>query len=78
MPQITIDVDDMVADNLNRVAKILECSVPEYAASLVSERLMRNPNVKKRPRKELCGILKGKVWMSDDFNAPLELVESKR
>jgi len=26
----------------------------------------------KRPRSELCGILKGKVWMADDFDAPLE------
>ena len=26
----------------------------------------------KRPRSELKGYLKGKVWMADDFNAPLE------
>jgi len=26
----------------------------------------------KRPRSELCGWLKGKVWMADDFDAPLE------
>ena len=26
----------------------------------------------RRPRSELIGLLKGKVWMSDDFNAPLE------
>jgi predicted DNA-binding antitoxin AbrB/MazE fold protein len=26
----------------------------------------------KRPRSELKGILKGKVWMSEDFNEPLE------
>jgi len=27
---------------------------------------------KKIPRSELRGILKGKVWMADDFDAPLE------
>ena len=27
---------------------------------------------KKRPVSELRGLLKGKVWMSDDFNEPLE------
>ena len=27
---------------------------------------------KKRPLSELRGLLKGKVWMSDDFNEPLE------
>jgi len=26
----------------------------------------------KRPRSESCGWLKGKVWMADDFDAPLE------
>ena len=27
---------------------------------------------KKRPRSEIIGCLKGKVWMSDDFNDPIE------
>lgn len=27
---------------------------------------------------ELCGKGKGKVWMSDDFDEPLELVESRK
>ncbi len=72
MTQITIDVDDMVADNLNKVAGLMNCAVSEYAASLVSSRLLMNLNVKKRPVSELCGILKGKVWMSDDFDEPLE------
>jgi len=26
----------------------------------------------KKPRSELRGILKGEVWMADDFDAPLE------
>jgi len=28
--------------------------------------------IKKRPRSEIIGCLKGKVWMADDFNAPIE------
>jgi len=32
-------------------------------------------NVKKRPRSEVFGILEDKVWMSDDFNDPLEEFE---
>ena len=28
--------------------------------------------IKKRPISELKGFLKGKVWMSNDFNEPLE------
>jgi len=30
------------------------------------------PVQKKIPRSELCGCLKGKVWMADDFDVPLE------
>ena len=26
----------------------------------------------KRPRSEIIGLLKDKVWMSDDFNAPID------
>jgi len=26
----------------------------------------------KQPRSEIIGCLKGKVWMADDFNAPIE------
>ena len=28
--------------------------------------------IKKHPLSELRGFLKGKVWMADDFNAPLD------
>lgn len=28
--------------------------------------------IKKRPRTEIIGCLKGKVWMADDFNDPIE------
>ena len=27
---------------------------------------------KKRPRSEIIGALKGKIWMADDFNAPID------
>ena len=28
--------------------------------------------IKKRPRSEIIGLFKGKIWMSDDFNEPIE------
>jgi len=45
-------------------------TIPENAKVIVT--VLPEENLKKRPRSELCGILKGKVWMADDFNAPLE------
>ena len=29
----------------------------------------------KRPRSEIIGCLKGKIWMADDFNAPIEALK---
>jgi macrodomain Ter protein organizer (MatP/YcbG family) len=68
MTRITIDVEDTLANRLSEVAAQKNCTVSEYAASLVSE----HTPVKKLPRAMLRGCLKGQVWMSDDFDAPLE------
>ena len=38
----------------------------------VMEDAVNNEKFGKRPFSELRGLLKGKVWMSDDFNEPLE------
>jgi len=32
---------------------------------------------KKIPRSELCGIFKDKIWMADDFDAPLEEIQEQ-
>ena len=29
----------------------------------------------KKPMKDFRGVLKGKVWMSDDFNAPIDVLK---
>ena len=34
--------------------------------------VINEEQTKKRPISELRGLLKGKVWISDDFNEPLE------
>jgi len=36
------------------------------------EDVLDDEQPKKRPLSELRGLLKGKVWMSGDFNEPLE------
>jgi len=38
-----------------------------------SDKKKKNEPVKKLPCSSAIGILKGKVWMSDDFNEPLEI-----
>jgi hypothetical protein len=38
----------------------------------VTEYAINTAQAIKRPRSEIIGCLKGKVWMADDFNAPIE------
>ena len=38
----------------------------------VEDDIVSDVRSNKRPLSELRGFLKGKVWMADDFNAPLE------
>jgi len=38
----------------------------------VDEDIANDIQQKKRPLSELRGFMKGKVWMADDFNEPLE------
>jgi len=38
----------------------------------VKEGIVSDEQLKKRPLSELKGFLKGRVWMANDFNAPLE------
>ena len=58
-------------------------SVPESSLQLLLQfvRFLRESPVvpakrerKKRDRPRLLGVLEGQVWMSDDFNEPMELV----
>ena len=38
----------------------------------VIETVASTDQIKKRSRSEIIGCLKGKVWMADDFNNPIE------
>ena len=38
----------------------------------VTDDVVMMEQTKKRPRSEIIGCLKGKVWMADDFNDPIE------
>ncbi|MDR0330971.1 MAG: DUF2281 domain-containing protein [Chitinispirillales bacterium] len=71
MTQISLYIDDTVANKLNAAARSMNCSVSKYVSVIVSERLSEAADAK-LPRLALRGCLKGKIWMADDFNAPLE------
>jgi hypothetical protein len=71
MTQISLYIEDAMASSLSAAARLSNCTVSNYVASIVSERLSE-VGKKKLPRSAVRGCLKGKVWMADDFDAPLE------
>jgi predicted DNA-binding ribbon-helix-helix protein len=71
MAVISLDIEDAMVGRLNDAARMRNCTVSKYVATIVAERLSEAPATK-LPRSALRGWLKGKVWMADDFNAPIE------
>ena len=43
-----------------------------YAVNAIYDGVSMTEQAKKRPRSEIIGCLKGKVWMAEDFNDPIE------
>ena len=43
-----------------------------FTVGVLKKRTTRAAKTPTRPRAEAFGCMKGKVWMADDFNAPLE------
>jgi len=43
--------------------------------TVLDESVREKPDNPKTPRSKMKGYLKGKVWMADDFNAPMEEFE---
>jgi addiction module RelB/DinJ family antitoxin len=52
------------------LTQVVETKTFPFALPVVGDEA--EPVQKKIPLSELCGCFKGKIWMSDDFDAPLE------
>ena len=48
--------------------------VMDFARSLTEEHKQKISSGKKREKPRLWGALEGQVWMSDDFNDPMDFV----
>jgi len=52
--------------------KIVSAAPTHLKVDELLKRSNEYQRISKKSRIELIGILKGKVWMADDFNVPLE------
>ena len=49
--------------------------IGQFEVIITYTKPIKNERKVKLPRSEVIGLLKGKVWMAEDFNAPLEELE---
>lgn len=77
--QETREADTLDADLLGVIAimpKNLKLAVLDYAEYLISKHTQNNSasttQSQEPQKKRQAGLLKGKIWIADDFDAPLE------
>ncbi|APB33569.1 putative conserved small protein [Gloeomargarita lithophora Alchichica-D10] len=64
--------DTEILQTITQMPESLKQEVLHYAKYLI-ENYTESKNGEKEPRKKRrAGSLKGKIWMADDFDAPLE------
>ncbi|NER51882.1 MAG: DUF2281 domain-containing protein [Symploca sp. SIO1A3] len=65
-------VQPLILEKLEELPESLQTEVLHYIEFLVEKYAKALPQEETFNKKRKAGLLKGKVWMSDDFDAPLE------
>ncbi len=61
-----------ILDKLEQLPESLQTEVVHYIEFLLEKHVKTSSQQKTPKKKRQAGLLKGKIWMSDDFDAPLE------
>ncbi|NJK35274.1 MAG: DUF2281 domain-containing protein [Oscillatoriales cyanobacterium SM2_2_1] len=64
-------VQPTILEKLEKLPEPLQTEVLHYIEFLL-EKYVEEPPPEAVPKKRKAGLLKGKIWMADDFDAPLE------
>jgi len=79
---IDLDLESRVQDVLNSMGTDINTFNKNVLEKVATQEISANeinkiirPQKAKRPFEELIGKYKGKIWISDDFNAPLECMK---
>ncbi|MFB8790161.1 MAG: DUF2281 domain-containing protein [Potamolinea sp.] len=65
-------VPPSILDKLEKLPESLQTEVLHYIEFLLEKYVKTSPPTELPKKKRKAGLLKGKIWMSDDFDAPLE------
>ncbi|MEG4488832.1 type II toxin-antitoxin system VapB family antitoxin [Microcoleus sp. D2_18a_B4] len=61
-----------ILKNLEKLPESVKQAVLDYIEFLVNRYAQEVPQTEKAAKRGGLGIWKGKIWMSDDFDEPLE------
>ncbi|MEG3969168.1 DUF2281 domain-containing protein [Microcoleus sp. T2B6] len=65
-------IETAILKNLEKLPESVKQAVLDYIEFLVNRYAEEVPKTEKAAKRGGLGIWKGKIWMSDDFDEPLE------
>ena len=65
-------IESAILKNLEKLPESVKQAVLDYIEFLVNRYAQEPPKTEKFAKRGGLGIWKGKIWMSDDFDEPLE------
>ncbi len=65
-------IETAILKNVEKLPESVKQAVLDYIEFLVNRYTQETPKTEKAAKRGGLGIWKGKIWMSDDFDEPLE------
>lgn len=65
-------IETAILQNLEKLPESVKQAVLDYTEFLASRYTRESSQITKNSKRGGLGIWKGKIWMSDDFDEPLE------
>lgn len=65
-------IETAILKNVEKLPESVKQAVLDYTAFLVNRYNEETPQMEKPAKRGGLGIWKGKIWMADDFDEPLE------
>jgi hypothetical protein len=65
-------LETTILENLEKLPESLKQEVLHYTEFLVEKYAKQSQEEQPQKKKRKAGLLKGKIWMADDFDEPLE------
>ncbi|MBR8826533.1 MAG: DUF2281 domain-containing protein [Gomphosphaeria aponina SAG 52.96 = DSM 107014] len=72
----TLNITETLMEKIKALPEEKQEQILDYVEFIEQKYNEEKAQPSKKRKKRVMGLHKGKIWMSDDFNEPLELVSS--